>query len=384
MIGKHFDDLVAAEDAPTLRPIFEAGFAGRTTTLEFFSRLTQVDNLLDIVPINDVPNTTGTEILVLAHDIGPIKQRERALAQAEARWRTAFEVAPVGMAQLGLDGRFSRVNPALCEMIGYPAEQLLTMTPADICHPDEAGVVGQAILDVAAGRVERLSTETRYVHADGHILWCAINAVPVHDDDGRVDHFLAHCLDITARKQMETELQQLSVRDPLTGLLNRRGFDDALLRQIAHVDRYGPDGALLILDLDGLKRLNDTQGHDAGDHALVATADLLRRRLRATDTLARLGGDEFAIILSHVDRLQANTTADSIVRTIRQHGTTHPTTYPITASIGVALFTTDGARDVVARADAAMYIAKRAGRDQVAMSGPDPQLAQAGGKPRDH
>jgi PAS domain S-box-containing protein len=114
MVGKHFDDLVSTEDAPILRPIYEAALAGQSTTVEFFSNLTHVDNLLDVVPISTASDGATEEILVLARDISPLKNRERALKVAEARWRATFDVAPVGMAQVAANGRFLSVNRAFC------------------------------------------------------------------------------------------------------------------------------------------------------------------------------------------------------------------------------------------------------------------------------
>ncbi|MEY2461643.1 MAG: hypothetical protein QOG30_3473, partial [Acidimicrobiaceae bacterium] len=297
MAGKHFDDLVAAEDAPTLRPIYEAAFDGQPATIEFFSRRTQVHNLLDVVPIVTASDGATEEILVLARDIGPLKARERALTTAEERWRAVFELAPVGMAEVATDGRYLRVNSAMCELLGYSEDQLQTMTPVDVSHPDDAERSRQTIADIAQNNFEPVRYEKRYVHADGHVVWCAVSVVPVVGEDGRVDRLLVHYLDISELKMVETELQHLSVHDPLTGLLNRRGFEIELDRHDAHVRRYGPAGALFVIDLDGLKAVNDTDGHEAGDDILVGVADVLRTRLRATDAIARLGGDEFAVLL---------------------------------------------------------------------------------------
>jgi diguanylate cyclase (GGDEF)-like protein/PAS domain S-box-containing protein len=366
MAGKRFDELVTAEDALILRPLYEAAFEGRPATIELLSRLTGVENLLDIVPISTPMDVATEEILVVARDIGPLKTRERALAAAEEQWRAAFEGAPVGMVQIGIDGRFLRVNPAFCAMLGYAADQLHTMTPADITHPDDADQARRAIVDVAENNLRHFRTEKRYVRSDGSIVWSSVNAVPVHDVDGRVDHMLVHCLDISELKRAEGELQQLATHDTLTGLYNRRGFEEALGRHVANVSRYGLDGALLVLDLDGLKQLNDTEGHEAGDCALVTTADLVRRRLRSSDIIARLGGDEYAIILPRVDQARASTIAGSIVDLIRRHPT------PVTASIGIAMFDTSGdtGEQVLARADSAMYEAKRGGGDRYAVFAP--------------
>ncbi len=368
MVGRRFDELIGADDSDYLEGIFRSAFGGQATSTEFRSQRTGIDNLLDVVPVL-VRGAEMDEILVVARDIGPLKARERAFASAEQRWRTAFEQAPVGMAHIGVDGRFRRVNPALCTMLGYTADQILSMQPVDISHPDDTDEAAHAIADLAADTIGHFRTEKRYLDAKGLTVWCAVSAVPVHDPQGQVDHILVHFLDISAQKRLETELHHLAVHDPLTGLLNRRGFDRALASHVAYVDRYGPRGALLVLDLDGLKVINDTCGHNAGDEAITATANVLQRRLRSTDTIARLGGDEYAVILPDANRDQAAVVAAMLVTAIRTETTPLDADVELTASIGVALFDTPGRtpQDLMSHADRSMYAAKNAGRNGFAI-----------------
>jgi diguanylate cyclase (GGDEF)-like protein len=223
------------------------------------------------------------------------------------------------------------------------------------------------IADVAQNNLERVRYEKRYLHADGHVVWCAVSVVPVTAENGRVDHLLVHYLDITELKRVETELQHLSVHDPLTGLLNRRGFEIELDRHDARVRRYGPAGALFVIDLDGLKAVNDTDGHDAGDEALTGVAEVLRARLRATDAIARLGGDEFAVLLPQADETAATRVAESVVHLIRSRSLeSDGAARNLRASIGVVLFdeASPSGRDLLADADRAMYAAKIAGGDR--------------------
>lgn len=168
-------------------------------------------------------------------------------------------------------------------------------------------------------------------------------------------------------KRIEAELQHLSTHDPLTGLLNRRGFQEALESHVAHVDRYGPDGALFVIDLDGLKAINDTHGHSSGDRAITAAANVLRR-LRSTDTIGRLGGDEFAVIVHSVDRVQACRLAASLVKEIRSKSASDDPACAVTASVGVAMFDNPSrtADKILRDADSTMYEAKSAGRDRYA------------------
>jgi diguanylate cyclase (GGDEF)-like protein len=163
-----------------------------------------------------------------------------------------------------------------------------------------------------------------------------------------------------------TQLRHLADHDALTGLPNRRRFEQELARHLTHMRRYGPEGAALVLDLDCFKPVNDTFGHAAGDRLLARVASVLRERLRATDVVARLGGDEFAILLPRVDRAGAGAVARSLVETVRAEALTADAR-GVTVSVGVVAFDASTAaalpEGVLALADLAMYDAKAAGGD---------------------
>ena len=172
-------------------------------------------------------------------------------------------------------------------------------------------------------------------------------------------------------RRLAEQLRSLADTDPLTGLRNRRSFEAALESHVAEVARYGPAGALLVLDLDHLKDINDDLGHRVGDEVIIMIADLLRQRLRSTDVISRLGGDEFAVILPRADRAEARQVADVLVEAVRSEvsGLLHQDGRTITVSVGVAMFDSPGVseKDVLVRADMAMYDAKQAGRDRSAV-----------------
>jgi len=162
-----------------------------------------------------------------------------------------------------------------------------------------------------------------------------------------------------------SELRHLADHDALTGLPNRRRFEQELARHLAHVRRYGPEGAALVLDLDCFKPVNDTFGHAAGDRLLARVACVLQERLRATDVVARLGGDEFAILLPRVDAAGAGAVARSLVETVRAETLTADAR-SVTISIGVIAFDERAPvvpEGILAAADIAMYDAKAAGGD---------------------
>ena len=317
--------------------------------------------------INEEGDVTGTGGLLI--DITARKLAEEQAHEAQERFQLSFEQAPIGMTITGADGRFVRVNRALCEITGYSEAQLLEMTFQDLTHPEDLERDAEAIGAVLRGEVDSLQTDKRYLRPSGEPIWVSVHATALtRADDGTPELFMAQVQDISDRRHLEGRLQHLANHDSLTGLLNRRGFDEELDRHMAHVLRYGPRGSLVILDIDHFKAVNDTFGHQAGDALIASVADLLRTRLRDTDAIARLGGDEFAILLPEADADAAAEVAASIVEAVRTGAAVSSGGRPhlVTGSVGVAPLDerVKSAGNAMSNADQAMYDAKEAGRDR--------------------
>ncbi len=298
-------------------------------------------------------------------DVHVARARE---AEAQRTFRAAFEQAPIGMALVGLDGRFLQVNDALCAMTGVPPEALTGSSIADITHPDDVAGSLASMVAVVDGDLDVHRTEKRYVHADGHTVWISVSATMIRDAEGKPLHMVSQMLDITEGKRFEQRLQHMADHDPLTGLMNRRRFEAALRDHVVQCQRYGARGSLLVLDIDFFKSVNDTLGHTAGDALITAVARVLRGRLRESDTLARLGGDEFAVLLPRAGATAAAEVAGGLVAAVRERVTIPDDAdrHPVTISVGVLAFAPGerlSAEDAVVDADLAMYEAKDAGRD---------------------
>jgi diguanylate cyclase (GGDEF)-like protein len=183
--------------------------------------------------------------------------------------------------------------------------------------------------------------------------------------------------DISEQKRREAELAYLAHHDALTGLFNRRRFQEEVESRLAYARRYQAHGALLFLDVDGLKEVNDTWGHQAGDAFLQSLAKLFAQCLREVDVVARLGGDEFAVLLSAPDMPQVSVVAERLLHAVRHHTAT-AASVPLrcTVSIGIALFPQHGekAEDLVERADLALYRAKAEGKDRYWVFSPEMKL----------
>lgn len=302
--------------------------------------------------------------------IGWFEDISAELAQRHAYedFENSFRHAPIGLAVVGLDGRFNRVNERLCEITGYPADELETLTFQEITHPDDLGADLDQVERLLAGESDSYEMEKRYFTKEGHLIWIMLSASLVREHDGAPHHFLAQIQDISQRKRMESKLVELADKDGLTGLLNRRRFDDELGRQVKRSLRYGEEAALLMLDVDNLKEINDSFGHITGDKVVRCVASAIAARVRATDIVARIGGDEFGIILLNVGEAEAAGVANEVKSAVRDHCAHDGLN--VTVSVGIAHLDggTTEAQEALARADAALYEAKDKGRNEVSIA----------------
>lgn len=360
--------LAGPDEAAALTSAAEGALRGLDATVELDSD--RLGRILEIQlgPYRDeMGEILG--VLLVGTDVTTQRLADAALRHAERRFRAVFEEAPIGIAVVGLDGRLRQVNRALTDITGYRRSELESTSLPTITHPDDLDAGDDAFTALAEGHVDAQEIELRYLHASGHPVWVSVQATLVRDTDDEPDFLIVQVQDVTERRRFEDRLRHMADHDPLTGLPNRRAFEAALEGQVEHVKRYGPSGALLVLDLDGFKYVNDTLGHSAGDELLVSVAAVLRERLRTTDVLARLGGDEFAILLPQGGRDEAWTVAQALVEAIRNRADRlrGELAGRITASVGVALFTDDktSSEEMFVNADLAMYDAKEAGRNRV-------------------
>jgi diguanylate cyclase (GGDEF)-like protein len=231
----------------------------------------------------------------------------------------------------------------------------------DFTHPADVPVC-QGLIDRAlAGELNGFHVQKRYVRADESIMWGTMNVSLLRDADDRPRTFVVQVEDISERRRLEADVRHAADHDELYGLPNRRRLMRELDHQIARCERYGDQAALVLLDLDHLKQVNDTEGHPAGDALLVRVAQALSARLRSSDVLARVGGDELAALLVHIGPQEALAVAVELVETARA--------VDGSVSAGVAPIGPDchGSDAVIASADRALYAAKRGGRDRAVL-----------------
>lgn len=322
-----------------------------------------------------------------ARDLAASRERERDLAVAheqiskavaDERFHRIFASAPVGMALIGLDGRYAQVNPAFARFVGRDQHALIGMRMSDLLPSGDVPTNTEAIAALTSGRESSYESDQRFRRPDGEIVWAALRESLLPAEDGQPELILAQVFDIGERRSFEEKLRYMADHDALTGLANRRAFNAAVIQQVAVVRRYGSEGALLLLDLDNFKQLNDLAGHQAGDELLVSVAQGLREALRDSDIAGRIGGDEFAVLLPKGDPEGVAVVAGRLVHAVRELGRDlAPHVAPVTCSVGVVVLGSDlpSLEHAMAEADAAMYEAKRAGGDRYVMAA-TPMLAE--------
>ncbi len=375
-LGEHVADSLPSDAGPQFAAAVDAALHGEPRTLEYRTQDAQYDLEFSTVPVREDDGEIR-HAMVITQDVTAQRRAEAERRSAEQRFTKAFEHGPVAMAVVGLDGKPTKVNSAFLDLTGRSAEAITGGTVDALVQPgDRAEVVeaGRRLLD---GQLETWRGQLGMLSSTGARVQCAVYATLLRDAGGTPQHYLAHVVDITERIHLERRLRYMADHDSLTGLLNRRRFELDLAEHLdrAEQPKQGRAGALILLDVDHFKRVNDTLGHAAGDDLLVALSGALRARLRDDDLVARLGGDEFAVLLPGVTRSQAEQVAGEILASAR-HGQPNSALgrQVVTCSIGIAMCADhDGVEKLMRAADLAMYETKRSGRDGYVLA--DPQHA---------
>lgn len=322
--------------------------------------------------VTDPHTGEPVEVLGFTRDITARRQAEEALLTSEERFRTAFEASPIGMSLVDLSGKLLQVNPAACEMTGYSAEEMRAMGAWQLTHPDDWPKAVTVALELLDGSRDRAVLEKRYVRANGEVRWDQVHLTVIGSRDGQPSQLLLQALDVTERREIDGRLRYLVDHDPLTGLINRYRFERELDAHQRRVAEEGAAGALLVLDLDHFKYVNDSLGHHAGDQLIMGIATVLEDTAEASTVVARLGGDEFAVLLASGGAAEAEAMAARLIdavrtTTVQLRGGSRRR---VTTSVGIALFggTAASADDMLVAADLAMYDAKEDGRNRYAFA----------------
>lgn len=288
-----------------------------------------------------------------------------ALKESEEHFRTAFDHA-VGMALVSPDGHWLEVNESLSALVGYTQEELKNMSFRIITHPEDLGPKLVKMQELTEGVVNSFQLENRYLHKQGHTIWVLSSASLVRDEDGKPRHMVFQVQNISDRKQAEDQIRYAAFHDGLTGLPNRTLLSDRMSMAVERAKRsIDYNYAVLFIDLDRFKVVNDTMGHEMGDKLLIDLSNRLKECVRTVDTLARLGGDEFAILLDGITNQElAIEIATRIQESLSQPFDLDGQEFFTSASIGISFSTLgyESPEDILRDADTAMYRAKANGK----------------------
>jgi diguanylate cyclase (GGDEF)-like protein/PAS domain S-box-containing protein len=316
-------------------------------------------------PLLDVDSVSGR--VWSFRDVTERQVAEQALRRSEGRLRQIAETTPVGIYQMTLDYEVTYLNASACEMFEvndeqemnrYDFEQFFSAESLQLMRAEHAkrssGVASTFEVDVVGRRGTRRDV--------------LVTGAPLNNDRGEVEGVIGTLVDITERKRHELALTHAASHDSLTNAFNRRRFQDEVEREIGRISSEGGSCAVLFLDLDDFKAVNDTFGHPVGDRLLSRIAQTLRSHLRSGDCLARVGGDEFAILLPATDAKGARVVANALLRRLRNHPVEiEGRLIETLVSVGIAMGPAHGlsADELLGRADVAMYQAKERGRNRV-------------------
>ncbi len=304
----------------------------------------------------------GSWVVVAIRDVSTQRANEQARADAELRFRVAFENNMAPMTFADANDRIIAVNDAMCQMVGFSEEELLGCDSTPFTYPDDVGITESTHQRLISGEAEQERYVKRYLRKDGGVIEVEVSRSPARDADGKILYFVFSERDITEERALAAQLKHQALHDPLTGLANRAFFEERLAQAHGRVIRQGGIGAVLLIDLDDFKGVNDSFGHFLGDHLLTAIANRLQLATRSADTLCRFGGDEFLYLAEGlVSPKEAEVLAERLISVIAEPYNIAGFQIEQHASIGIVIWdaTCTSFSETIQNVDAALYEAKR-------------------------
>jgi diguanylate cyclase (GGDEF)-like protein/PAS domain S-box-containing protein len=359
LIGKTIREVVGEELFERVsKPNLARAFAGETVSVESWMVVPEMGRRYLSVTYHPVcENSAPPEFVAI--DVRDIT----ALKLAEADCQRVFELSLDMLCIAGFDGYYEQLNPAWSRTLGWSEDELKSSQLIDFVIPSDREATLAAMQRLFKGE-QLVGFENRLQCMDGTVKWISWNSFP----DLEKQQIFAVARDVSGRRALEDELRRLATTDSLTGANNRRHFLEQASAELKRSRRYGAPLAVLMLDIDHFKQVNDSFGHDAGDEVLKKLVDSCLQTLRSSDLFGRFGGEEFVALLPETSEQAALQTCERLSQELA--GTrirTHRGTIQITASIGLTMLTgSDQDLDsLLKRADNALYEAKNAGRNLI-------------------
>jgi diguanylate cyclase (GGDEF)-like protein/PAS domain S-box-containing protein len=281
------------------------------------------------------------------------------LRESTERFMAIFEQAPLGIALIdSLTGHIYEVNPKFAEIAGRTRSEIVEIDWMSITHPDDVqeDLDNMALLN--AGKIPGFDMRKRYIRPDGSFVWISMTIAPIKEEDQTRPRHLCMIEDITDRKRMEEEILALSITDQLTGLHNRRGFLSLTDQQLKLAERNKRGMLLFFADLDGLKWINDTLGHEEGYKSLMEAATVFKETFRTSDIIARLGGDEYAVLAVDINKTDSEIFTARLQSLIDTRNNQESRRYRLSISVGCSCYDPENPssiEELMASADKLMY-----------------------------
>jgi diguanylate cyclase (GGDEF)-like protein/PAS domain S-box-containing protein len=288
-----------------------------------------------------------------------------AFANSEQRFRLAFEQSMAGTILLDLEDKVLEVNDAFCQMIGRNRDEIVAKRSVLFTHPEDRSISDKAHRRLTSGELDQVSYINRYLRKNGQVIVVEVSKSAVRDATGATLYFVTSVRDVTKERALSAQLSHQALHDSLTGLANRVLFENRLSQAHARTARRGGWNAVMLLDLDDFKEVNDSLGHLVGDELLVALARRFEEVTRSSDTLCRFGGDEFIYLAEELaSPAQAEEVAERLLGVLAEPFSLAGTQVQQHASIGTVVLEGTGKAwtELIGDADAALYEAKRQGK----------------------
>ncbi|OMF61549.1 hypothetical protein BK139_06845 [Paenibacillus sp. FSL R5-0490] len=310
-------------------------------------------------------------VLMMVQDISRRKRAELAMKKSEEQYRLIADNMTDLVTTIDTGGRITYASPSYETILGFPPQSLVNQLAFDLVHPEDRMNVENQFVKAITTKESQVA-EFRFKHATGYWIWVEAHGKPVVNEGGQVLYLQVVSRDVSERRMLEEKLSYMAFHDTLTGLPNRSLFQERAEQALKEAKRYGRKLAIMYLDLDKFKHINDTLGHDVGDALLQQFSERVKSCLRESDTLARQGGDEFTILLPELNDVgDAAMIAERILMKLQDPWVIGEYEFHTTSSIGISLYPHDGAsyRELLKSADSALYEAKRCGRNGVKVCG---------------
>ena len=304
-------------------------------------------------------------VMVMSKDISKQRAAEERVRRSESRFRGIFENAPIGILLVDLHGKIFQANHTAASLLAYDEHHMYGIHVSRLFPADERRQLKEALANLVHRKTSHKS-ERRLTGQNGMEVWVNFHVALQESNSGKALYYIVQIADISDLKQSQQRMEQMAFYDTLTRLANRRLFHDRLHQAIERSVRASGTSALLYLDLDNFKRVNDTLGHQVGDALLKEVAARLTKCVRKQDTVGRTGGDEFCVLLDDIESPKdAGKVAAKILNHLREPISISGHPLIVTSSIGITIVPTDGMDPnvLMRNADLAMYKAKERGRN---------------------